>query len=91
MPYCSQKLCYVLEIIKFHIKRQIPYLKSPLFNVHEMETYVAVVIFITGYLETAPDILVIPEKLYNAVFWESLIFQAKFEDISGCIWSLLTA
>ena len=43
------------------------------------------------HLETAPDILVIPEKLYNAVFWESLIFQAKFEDISGCIWSLLTA
>ena len=43
---------------------------------HEMEMYVAVVIF---HLETATDILVIPVKLYNAVFGESLIFQAKFE------------
>ena len=64
---------YDLKILKFYIKRLIPYLKSPLFNVHEMEMYVAVVIF---HLETATDILVIPGKLYNAVFGESLIFQA---------------
>ena len=27
-----QKLNYVLEILKFHIQRQIPYLKSPFFK-----------------------------------------------------------